>query len=644
MATTNIEGTQPGTAATRTAQLRILETTDLHAHVFAYDYYADRPDDRVGLARTAALIEAARAEVANALLFDNGDFLHGTPLGDYVAQRGLAPGQLHPMTAAMNALGYDAATLGNHEFNHGLEFLLQAIAPANFPIISANIALRLAATPEHDQTLLPPYIILDRILTDETGAACPIRVGVIGLLPPQIVAWDRKHLAGRVETRGIVEAARAHVPRLRAAGADIVIALAHTGIGADGAAADSEHAAVPLAAVPGIDAILAGHSHLTFPSPDFPHNLPGVDAGAGRIGRIPVVMAGLWGSDLGIIDLALHHDAAGWRVTGATASTRRIFAPNPNIPPCPPTPCMQTPRVSAVLAAAEADHLATLAHIRRPVGRSTAPMHSYFSMVAPDAGLNFVAEAQRWHVAKMLSATPEGSLPILSAVAPFKCGGRSGPHYFTEIPAGDLVARNLADLYLFPNTIRALKITGAQLADWLERAAGIFARLSPGQPDQPLLDPNFPSYNFDVVTGLTYDIDLSQPARFDPLGRLINPTARRVRNLRMAGQKVPPDAALIVATNSFRASGVGSFAGAEAGNIVLDSPDTIRDILLRYAIEAGDVHPRRTQIWRFAPAGQTTAVFDTGPGAAAYLDELANLDVSPLGLTANGFARYRIRL
>jgi len=226
--------------------------------------------------RTAALIARARAEVANSLLFDNGDFLQGTPLGDYIAQRGLSEGQVHPMIAAMNAVGYDGATLGNHEFNFGLDFLLRAISHAEFPIVSANVALRLGATPEQDQTLLPPSMILHRTLRDETGAPCPIRIGVIGFLPPQIIAWDRKHLAGQIDTRDIVETARAHVPKLRAEGADIVIALAHTGIGSGTAATSGEHAVVPLASVPGIDAILAGHSHLTFPSPEFPHAWPGV--------------------------------------------------------------------------------------------------------------------------------------------------------------------------------------------------------------------------------------------------------------------------------------------------------------------------------------------------------------------------------
>ena len=120
----------------RAVHLRVIETTDLHQHLLPYDYYADRPLDGIGLAHAAHLIDAARAEAANALLFDNGDFLQGTPMGDLVAyEKGLREGDLHPVMAAMNALQFDAITLGNHEFNYGLDFLMKALTGAAFPVV-----------------------------------------------------------------------------------------------------------------------------------------------------------------------------------------------------------------------------------------------------------------------------------------------------------------------------------------------------------------------------------------------------------------------------------------------------------------------------------------------------------------------------
>ena len=197
-------------AAANQAHLRIMETTDLHVHIYPYDYYGDRPVDTVGLARTAAHINAVRAEASNSLLLDNGDFLQGNPMGDYIAyERGMKEGDMHPMIAALNVLNFDASTLGNHEFNYGLGFLMKSLAGANFPVLCANVAKETGAAPTADTTLVKPYMILDRQLTDGAGNSHPIKVGLIGFVPPQIMNWDRRHLEGNVTARDIVETARA---------------------------------------------------------------------------------------------------------------------------------------------------------------------------------------------------------------------------------------------------------------------------------------------------------------------------------------------------------------------------------------------------------------------------------------------------
>ena len=244
-----------------------METTDLHVHVWPYDYYSDRAVDTVGLARTAAHIADIRAEATNSLLLDNGDFLQGNPMGDYIAyERGMNDGDMHPVITAMNAVGFDASTLGNHEFNYGLDFLMKSLAGAAFPVVSANVVKEQGADPTKDTTLLKPYVILDRELTDGAGEKHAIRIGLIGFVPPQIVNWDRKHLEGNVTTRDIVAAAEAYVPQMREEGADIIIALSHSGIGAADRSDGMENASVPLAAIDGVDALLTGHSHLVFPS------------------------------------------------------------------------------------------------------------------------------------------------------------------------------------------------------------------------------------------------------------------------------------------------------------------------------------------------------------------------------------------
>lgn len=296
----NPDGAEPAQAG---LSLRLLATTDLHGHLAGYDYFEDRPCIETGLARLASLIGTARAEAVNTLLLDNGDFLQGSPLVDYWArERGLSPGEVHPMIAAMNALCYDAVTVGNHEFNFGLDFTLRALDGAAFPVVSANAVQREGASPAEDETLFAPWVILERDLADAAGQARRLRIGVIGFLPPQTVLWDRALLSGLMSTRGIAEAARAHVPALRAAGADIVVALAHTGIAPEIAPDTPEHeiedAALPLAEVEGIDVIVCGHTHALFPAPGLPP-APGLDPMRGTLCGKPAVLPGRWGSHLG---------------------------------------------------------------------------------------------------------------------------------------------------------------------------------------------------------------------------------------------------------------------------------------------------------------------------------------------------------
>lgn len=620
------------------AHLRIMETTDLHAHIWAYDYYADKPVDTVGLARTASLIQSVRDEAGNSLLLDNGDFLQGNPLGDFIAyERGMDKGQMHPVISAMNTVGIEAGTLGNHEFNYGLDFLALALAGANYPVVCANVTK--GADPDSTDTLLPPYVILDRELQDGAGETHPIRIGIIGFVPPQIMQWDRKHLEGKVTANDIVNSAQVLVPQLKKEGADIIVALCHSGIGPAEYEEGMENAAIPLAGVEGIDVILTGHAHLVFPGPDF-DEVKGVDNQAGTINGKPGVMAGFWGSHMGLIDLLLERQNDQWVIVNHEVEARPIYKrdDDKNIVPL-------VESVPAVKESVAKEHQQTLDYIRRAVGKTAAPLYSYFALVADDPSVQIVSNAQEWYIKQMMQGTPHESLPVLSAAAPFKAGGRGGSEYYTDVPAGDIAIKNVADLYLYPNTIRAVKVTGAQVKDWLERSAGAFNQIEPGKQDQPLLNADFPSYNFDVIDGVEYQIDLSQPSKFDDEGTVINPEANRIVNLTYQGEPIDPEAEFIVATNNYRAGGGGSFPGNDGSTVVFEGPDTNRDIIVRYIVEQGEINPKADANWSFAPLeGTTTVLFNSGKAGETYLDDVEGLQIEAAGDGPDGFAQYRITL
>jgi 2',3'-cyclic-nucleotide 2'-phosphodiesterase/3'-nucleotidase len=619
-----------GWAAGPVVKLRILETTDLHVNIFPYDYYRDAADDTVGLARTATLVKGARAEAKNSLLFDNGDLIQGSPLGDFVAYRqGMKKGDVHPMVAAMNELNYDCGTLGNHEFNYGLEFLQNAMGTAKFPLVCANVLK------PNGETLQKPWIVLDREFTDEAGAKQTIKVGVIGFVPPQIVQWDKSHLDGKATTIDIVDAANKHVPDLKKAGADIVVALCHSGIAGGERKGGEENAALHLAKVDGIDVILTGHQHFTFPGGKEFANIPGVDAKAGTLHGKPAVMAGFWGSHLGLVDLELTKEGNAWKVANFRTEARPIYDRVER------KVVAKVESDAAVVAAAKAGHEATLKYVREPVGTTAVPIHSYYSLVADDASVKLVTEAQAWYVADQLKASAFKDLPILSAGAPFKAGGRGGPNYFTEIKPGPLAIKDMADIYIYPNTIRVVKITGAQVREWLERSAGIYNQIDPAKGgEQELINPKFPAYNFDVIAGVQYKIDPTQGSRYDDNGKVVNPDARRIKELTYNGKPVTDDQQFLVVTNNYRAGGGGNFPGADGSTIVFEAPDLTRDAIMRFIMEKKEVAPKADGSWSLAVPAGVTMTFTTGPNAANY--QPAGIKVEKMGDAPEGFVKYKI--
>ncbi|SLN74094.1 2',3'-cyclic-nucleotide 2'-phosphodiesterase/3'-nucleotidase precursor [Roseovarius gaetbuli] len=627
--TSDKQGQQASPNATSTAALRVLATTDVHGHILPFDYYTNTPDRPYGLARLATLIARARAEVDDGacVLFDNGDFLQGTPISDLTPQPGQGWQGPHPVLLAMNQLGYDAASLGNHEFNFGLDWLQKTLPEAVFPVVCANAVLRRGARPEADETLCQPWHMITRELRDTDGKIKTVRIGVLGLVPPQIMTWDHAHLTGRLTCRDMVEAARAWVPVIRAAGADLVIALAHTGIGEGPDRPMMENAAQAIARVPGIDALIGGHSHRIYPDPS---KSPGDPDHRDRLDGKPFIKPGFRGSHLGVLDLTLAQGADGkWTVTSHQGEVRAAAG----IPPEP-----------AFCRVLESAHAHTLTLTEREIGRTSTPLHSYLALVRNDPATQLINAAQRSGLTRALSGTAYEGLPVLSATAPFKTGGRGGPAYYTDMPTGALRLRNLTDLYPFPNTLCGVLVTGADLRDWLERAAICFHQIRPGATDQMLIDTTVPGHDFDVIDGLSYAFDLSQPARFDLSGSLVAPKAHRVSDLRHEGVPISDDAQFVVATNSYRAYGGGPFRNLAETSLIHTCLRPVRDVLADYIAAQPRITPEPRPAWRFAELPDTRVLYDTGPGLRAHPDELAALRAEDLGDTKHGFARLGLWL
>ncbi|OIQ27033.1 MAG: bifunctional metallophosphatase/5'-nucleotidase [Alphaproteobacteria bacterium MedPE-SWcel] len=630
----------------RAGRLRLLATSDVHSNLLSHDYYADAPNPGFGLSRTGSLIAQARAETEAeagiSLLLDNGDWLQGTPLAESETRiHGNAP----PAVQAFELLGYDAVGLGNHEFNFGLNVLTQALMALSCPALCSNLRT-VGTTPDLP---LRRQLLLSRRLPGAGEDTPPVRIGLFSVLPPQTMMWDADHLRGRVEIDDMVDCARSTIASLRAAGADVIVALAHTGLGPAEHRPFMENALRPITALPGVDAAVGGHTHLLLPSEDGPVEDSGEDPGEDL--GIPVVMPGSGGSHLGVIDLSLELRDGRWVIADADCGLRAVSARTPEgvVPLVPEAP--------ALVGGLAAAHLRTRTVMAEPVGLVPAPQHSYFTFFEQDRALALNAAAQAAAVRPVLAASGSADLPLLSAVAPAKFGGRAGPRNYTDVPAGVLSRRHVADLYSYPNELRCIIIDDAGLRDWLEMSAGFFNHLRPPSngpasngPATLLANPERAGHNFDVIFGLEYEIDPTVPAVFDAEGHRVaaaRPEAEgRIRNLRWQGEPIRPGQQFAVAFNSYRSSGGGNFRMLSNAPLVPLPPQMVREAIAAYVsgILPRDPLAAQPYPWRFSPDLGVEAIALTGPGARAFLHDLPEAIGASAEVTENGFLSLRLSL
>ncbi|BEP93077.1 bifunctional 2',3'-cyclic-nucleotide 2'-phosphodiesterase/3'-nucleotidase [Acidovorax sp. sif1233] len=639
-----------------TATLAVLETTDLHFNVRSYDYFKLAEDKSYGFERTATLVRAARKEFANTLLVDNGDTIQGTALADYEATISPIPcTQQLSMYKAMGALGFDAGTLGNHEFNYGLPFLNQVLggglevdgvdaarkcAGAGFPMVLANVTSNKTQKP-----LVQPYTVLERTLVakgaDGKEVKLPIKVGVIGFTTPGIMNWDKRYLEGKVTTQGAVEAATKYVPELRAKGADIVIALLHGGMDSAAYSPTMENPGLYLSKVAGIDAMVMGHQHGVFPdtaaTPGF--NMAGVDHKAGTVNGVPAVMASSWGKALGVVQLALQWDGAKWVVNKSASKSELRNIQSKNAAGATVT----VDADASVAPLVETQHQAAIQYVKTPIGQTDFRMSTLFADVGDPGAIQIVNQAQQAYVAAYIKASlPEyAQLPVLSVSAPFKSGFQGGADY-TDVAVGPLAINNAADLYLYPNTVYAVKVNGGDIKNWLEAAAKRFNQIDPAKTGEQQLISTFPGYNFDMFTtpDVQYEIDVTQPV------------GSRIRNLTYLGKPIDVAQEFVIATNNYRATSGKSFIDKLDGSgTIWASPDANRDVVIDYIRKNPAVTRSANgaaKSWRFAKASVAgPVVFSSGGNALAVAQAAGLANVSLLAAddgSGKGTSKYAVDL
>jgi 2',3'-cyclic-nucleotide 2'-phosphodiesterase / 3'-nucleotidase len=561
----------------KTWSFSILGTTDLHSHVFNWDYYTnaapvDSKGNTYGIARIATLVKQLREQKGEerVLLVDAGDIIQGTSLAYYYANvdpitgKDGKRGPRHPMAIAMNEMRYDAAALGNHAFNYGIEVLRKFEQQCRFPLLGANAL---------DARTLRPAFQPYTVKCIRVPGAPDIKVGILGLTNPGIALWDKDNVSGKMTFTGLVEQAKKYVPRLRALGCDVVFLTDHSGLDGSTSWGDElpyvENASNLVAEqVPGIDAILVGHTHVDVPT----YTVKNEETGEDVLLSEPYC----YGYRLSVFDfeLELHHGC--WKITSKKATTL-----NSNT-------VAEDPRITELLTA---DHELVVKYVNTAIGTCTADMSTAEACWKDAPAIDFIHQVQMETVKAGLS-TADAALPLISVAA---CFSRTA-----DIPKGDVTIRDVAGLYIYENTLYGKKLTGAQLKDYLEYAAKYYHRVPSGTKvdTSTLTNANsFWDYMYDTAAGVSYDIDIAQPE------------GSRIKNLSYNGAAVADDQVFVVAVNNYRANGGSGYPHIAAADTAYSSTNQVRDLMIAYATAKGTIDPTAFAAanWKLTQDG--TAVF-----------------------------------
>lgn len=602
---------------------KIMATSDMHDYIMNYDYYTTSESDDYGLVKISTVVNKYRTDngkkgdknIDNLILLDNGDLIQGNPLGDYYAKvEVVEKGQTHPVYKVLEAVEYDAATLGNHEFNYGLDYIKQITKDTKIPFVNANIYNVTTNEPEFEQ-----FKIITEKAVDESGKEYEVKIGITGFVPPQILNWDKLNLEGKVNVKDIKESAEEVVPKIKEAGADIVVALAHTGYGDGKYEKDEENQAYELTTVKGIDAVIGGHSHDIYPIDNFIEGndkLKNVDIEKGTMNGIPTVQPSKYAEGVGVIDLKLKPEGDGYKIVDSSSEYINV---------------QDIENDEVVEDTLKIEHKKVIDYVNSPVGKSEADINTYFALEADNSAVQTISDAQIEYAKTKILEENElkayKDLPILSAAAPFKAGlskdGTKSEDY-VDIEKGNISIKDVANIYKYPNTAVIMKVNGKDIKAWLEMSAGIFNTIDPNKSEvQELLNKNYPAFNFDTLDGLTYEIDVTQKPKYNENGEVINKDYNRIVNLKYNDNEIKDTDEFLVITNNYRASGGGNFPIFEGDDkVVFTSSDETRQIVTDYIKAKATINPKVDNNWRIKPVdSKAKVVFLSNEDGEDYLNQ-----------------------
>lgn len=542
-----------------TAHVVIVATTDVHGRVLGWDYVKDA-EAPGGLSRTATILETLRGQYPDqVLVVDAGDLLQGNPFAAYFGREERR--QPHPVVDALNALQYDVATPGNHDFNFGLELLDAAARDASYRYVSANIVKA-----RGDSLLFPPSAIVSR------GG---VRVGVTGFTTPGVMVWDRALVAGRIRVLPIAETAPRALRGLAEAGVDLKVVLIHSGLGGassyDTTGIGAEHAAASLAALePRPDIVIVGHSHRELRD--------------SVINGVHFVQPKNWAQSLAVVHVWLVRADTGKRETedGRRDSGYRVVSVRSDL-----IPLASVAELPRVVRRVQAAHERVRAWAGTPLGTAGAGFEARFARAQDTPLIDFINEVQRRRAGADLSVT-----------AAFDVGA--------GLPegGGEVRLRDVAGIYPYENTLRAVRVSGRQLKDFLEHASRYYRTYEPGRP---VVNDSVPGYNFDILSGAEYAIDLTQPV------------GQRIRGLKVRGRPVAATDSFTLALNSYRQEGGGGFAMLQGARVTYDRGENVRDLLVEEIRKAGTLAASAyfTPSWSILPPARGAVHRAFAPAAPA---------------------------